>query len=271
MRKEFLQLALAKARSTPPKAFQTTLTATSSWPFTVDRPPSSTRPTTIAVLDSSFNPPTLAHYHLLKAAARKAVPGCDAVLLLLAMNNVDKGQTGASAVERLEMMEALAQECMKNEHEVASLRHMAVGLTIHARFIDKAQPILDSYPPGTVQLSWIMGHDTLTRLLDPKYYKDIKADLSPFFEYNHAICSTRPDYGTREDLDKVIQQSGHADKVTLVEIEAEDEAIATMSSTIVRKAVQNKDWSLVKSSVMPSVKKVIETNSLYSGVDAPKI
>ncbi|KAF9160411.1 hypothetical protein DFQ27_005810 [Actinomortierella ambigua] len=267
MRKEFLQLALAKARSTPPKAFQTTLTSISSWPFTVDRPPSTSRPTTIAVLDSSFNPPTVAHYHLLKAAARKAVPGCDAVLLLLAMNNVDKGQTGASAIERLEMMEALALECIRDEREETALRHMAVGLTIHARFIDKAQPILDSYPPETVRLSWIMGHDTLTRLLDPKYYKDIKVDLSPFFERNHAICSTRPDYGTREDLDRVIKQSGHADKVTLVEIEAEDEAIATMSSTIVRKAVQNKDWNLVKSCVMPSVEKIIIANDLYSGTE----
>ncbi|KAG0238038.1 hypothetical protein BGW42_007592 [Actinomortierella wolfii] len=271
MRKEFLQLALAKAKGTPPKAFQTTLTATSSWPFTVDRPPSTARPTTIAVLDSSFNPPTLAHYHLLKAAARQGALGCDAILLLLAMNNVDKGQTGASALERLEMMEALAHECISNDQEEAPLRHMAVGLTIHARFIDKARPILENYPPNTVQLLWIMGHDTLTRLLDPKYYKDIKADLSPFFQHNRAICSTRPNYGTREDLEKVVQQSGHADRVTLVEIDAEDDAIPNMSSTIVRKAVENKDWDSVKRSVMPSVQRVIESNGLYRGSDASKI
>jgi nicotinamide-nucleotide adenylyltransferase len=127
MRKPFLQFALAKAKDLPPKPFQTTLTATSSWPFTADRPASATRPTRIAVLDSSFNPPTKAHYQLLKAAARV---GCDAVLLLLATNNVDKGQTGAGAVERLEMMEAVAMDSIQNEKEDPALRHMAVGLTV---------------------------------------------------------------------------------------------------------------------------------------------
>lgn len=130
MRKPFLQLALAKAKGASPKPFQTTLTANSSWPFSADRPPSTTRPTRIAVLDSSFNPPTKAHYQLLKAASRV---GCDAVLLLLATNNVDKGQTGASAVERLEMMEAMAMDAIRNEKDDHAVRHMAVGLTVRTR------------------------------------------------------------------------------------------------------------------------------------------
>ncbi|KAF9303139.1 hypothetical protein BGZ74_004271 [Mortierella antarctica] len=220
MRKPFLQLALAKAKGIPPKPFQTTLTATSSWPFTVDRPPSVSRPTRIAVLDSSFNPPTLAHYHLLKAASKV---GCDAVLLLLATNNVDKGQTGAGAVERLEMMEAMALNSIQSEKEDSALRHMAVGLTIHARFMDKAQPILDTYPPNTVQLSWIMGHDTMTRLFDPKYYKDVHTDMAPFFEQCDVICSSRPGYGSREEMMRFVQASGHGDKVTLVDIEDESD------------------------------------------------
>ncbi|KAF8938681.1 hypothetical protein EDD21DRAFT_386969 [Dissophora ornata] len=273
MRKPFLQLALARAAGTPPKPFQTTLTATSSWPFTVDRPASTTRPTRIAVLDSSFNPPTKAHYHLLKAASRT---GCDAVLLLLATNNVDKGQTGASAIERLEMMEAMAMDSIRNEMEDPALRHMAVGLTIHARFMDKAQPILDSYPPNTVQLSWIMGHDTMTRLFDPKYYKDVHADMAPFFERCDVICSSRPGYGSRDEMIQFVEQSGHKNKVTLVDIvaEADDEKAAEsemqgieikdMSSTVVRDAVKSKDWKLVERCVLPSVKQLIEKNELYS-------
>lgn len=140
MRKPFLQLALAKAKGIPPKPFQTTLTATSSWPFTVDRPPSVSRPTRIAVLDSSFNPPTRAHYHLLKAAARV---GCDAVLLLLATNNVDKGQTGAGAVERLEMMEAMALDSIQSEKEESALRHMAVGLTVREKGSKRKDLVFD--------------------------------------------------------------------------------------------------------------------------------
>ncbi|KAF9080790.1 hypothetical protein BGX23_001685 [Mortierella sp. AD031] len=281
MRKPFLQLALAKAKELPPKPFQTTLTATSLWPFTVDRPASTTRPTRIAVLDSSFNPPTKAHYQLLKAAARV---GCDAVLLLLATNNVDKGQTGASAVERLEMMEAVAMDSIRNEKEDPALRHMAVGLTIHARFMDKAQPILDHYPPNTVQLSWIMGHDTMTRLFDPKYYNDVHADMAPFFEKCDVICSSRPGYGTRDDMMRFVEASGHGKKVTLVDIPDDDDdeddregerngssvgttrgiQVKEMSSTVVRSAIKNQDWTLVDLCVLPSVRLLIEKNGLYT-------
>ncbi|KAG0201278.1 hypothetical protein BGX33_010423 [Mortierella sp. NVP41] len=281
MRKPFLQLALAKAKELPPKPFQTTLTATSLWPFTVDRPASTTRPTRIAVLDSSFNPPTKAHYQLLKAAARV---GCDAVLLLLATNNVDKGQTGASAVERLEMMEAVAMDSIRNEKEDSALRHMAVGLTIHARFMDKAQPILDHYPPNTVQLSWIMGHDTMTRLFDPKYYNDVHADMAPFFEKCDVICSSRPGYGTRDDMMRFVEASGHGKKVTLVDIPDDDDdeddregerngssvgttrgiQVKEMSSTVVRSAIKNQDWTLVDLCVLPSVRLLIEKNGLYT-------
>ncbi|KAG0305635.1 hypothetical protein BGZ97_001050 [Linnemannia gamsii] len=294
MRKPFLQLALAKAKDLPPKPFQTTLTATSSWPFTIDRPASPTRPTRIAVLDSSFNPPTKAHYQLLKAAARV---GCDAVLLLLATNNVDKGQTGAGAVERLEMMEAVAIDSIRNEKEDPALRHMAVGLTIHARFMDKAQPILDSYPANTVQLSWIMGHDTMTRLFDPKYYNDVHADMAPFFEQCDVICSSRPGYGTRDEMLKFVEASGHSKKVTLVDIPDDDDEeeqkvgalaiegegrraetttammttrtnargiqVKEMSSTVVRGAIKSQDWTLVDRCVHPSVRQLIEKNGLY--------
>lgn len=52
------------------------------------------------------------------------------MLLLLATNNVDKGLTGAGAVERLEMMEAVAMDSIRNEKEDPALRHMAVGLTV---------------------------------------------------------------------------------------------------------------------------------------------
>ncbi|KAF9186256.1 hypothetical protein BGZ51_002107 [Haplosporangium sp. Z 767] len=284
MRKSFLQLNLARAKGSPPKPFQTTLTATGSWPFTVDRPASTTRPTRIAVLDSSFNPPTKAHYHLLKAAAKV---GCDAVLLLLATNNVDKGQTGAGAIERLEMMEAMAMDSILNEHDPA-LRHMAVGLTIHARFMDKAQPILDHYPANTVQLSWIMGHDTMIRLFDPKYYKDVHADMAPFFEQCDVICSSRPGYGSRDEMMHFVEQSGHAKKVTLVDIEDDEETTETgalvtvgteatatvtdklrigikdMSSTMVRNAIKDKNWNLVDRCVLPSVRQVIEENRLYA-------
>jgi nicotinamide-nucleotide adenylyltransferase len=141
--------------------------------------------------------------------------------------------------------------------------------------MDKAQPILDCYPQDTVQLSWIMGHDTMIRLFDPKYYKDVHADMAPFFERCDVICSSRPGYGTRDEMMQFVEQSGHKDKVTLVDIDVEEAdcegerledhriEIREMSSTAVRNAVSRQDWTMVERSVLPSVRQLIEQNGLY--------
>lgn len=170
--------------------------------------------------------------------------------------------------------------------------------------MDKAQPILDHYPPNTIQLSWIMGHDTMTRLFDPKYYKDVHADMAPFFEQCDVICSSRPGYGTREEMMGFVKASGHGDKVTLVDLSEENEdrvvleagikdskehelvvkdeeegantvstqnesvdhpmEIKDMSSTVVRNAVKDQNWALVARCVTPSVKKLIQESGLYA-------
>jgi len=170
--------------------------------------------------------------------------------------------------------------------------------------MDKAQPILDHYPANTIQLSWIMGHDTMTRLFDPKYYKDVHADMAPFFEQCDVICSSRPGYGTREEMMEFVQSSGHGDKVTLVDLTEENEEmvireadikdeeeyqlinmeesegantdssqdgsidhpmeIREMSSTVVRTAVKDQNWALVDRCVTPSVKKLIQEHGLYA-------
>lgn len=140
--------------------------------------------------------------------------------------------------------------------------------------MDKAQPILDCYPPDTVQLSWIMGHDTLIRLFDPKYYKDVHADMAPFFERCNVICSSRPGYGTREEMIRFVEQSGHKNKVTLIDIVTEETEskgeqvadrmeISEMSSTVVRTAAKNQDWALVERCVLPSIMQFIKENGLY--------
>lgn len=90
-------------------------------------------PRRLLILDSSFNPPTKAHANLLsKALASKPSSYFDASLLLFSTNNVDKQLTGASVLQRVQMMELMAHSF---DHDVA------VGLTPHGKFVDKAQAI----------------------------------------------------------------------------------------------------------------------------------
>src|ERR1700752_1402752 len=100
------------------------------WPK--DHSISEKSPVTIAILDSSFNPPTLAHKELLVRTAREY--SADAYLLFFSTKNADKQLSGASVKQRLKMMEMLA----KNICQQYAIHNVAVAVTGHARFLEKA-------------------------------------------------------------------------------------------------------------------------------------
>lgn len=96
--------------STP---FTLVYTSNPLWPIPqghTSTTPTLARPITISVLDSSFNPPTLAHLALLKGGTHS-----QAYLLLLSTTNADKisapGET--TPLIKLEMMRAMAQEMVQ--------------------------------------------------------------------------------------------------------------------------------------------------------------
>ncbi|GJN88026.1 hypothetical protein Rhopal_000982-T1 [Rhodotorula paludigena] len=85
------------------------------WPLSPDAAQSSVRspvPLRISVLDSSFNPPHLAHLSLAQHGEY------DAHLLALTIGNPDKGRLEQSAVAvRVEMMRALALDLQRRAGE----------------------------------------------------------------------------------------------------------------------------------------------------------
>jgi len=71
--------------------------------------PANARLRSLAVLDSSFNPPTRAHVHMLRTAAEAF--GLESKLLLLASTNADKTLAGqTSLLDRLQMMRLVAED-----------------------------------------------------------------------------------------------------------------------------------------------------------------
>lgn len=137
---------------------------------------------TLVVLDSSFNPPTIAHMHMAISALQdlreqKAIAatlrGGDAarqvstahaestgsnendgtrLLLLLAVNNADKAPKPAPFEQRLLLMHHFAEDVRRAWQQavrgVASTEHVAVpvdiGLTAHPYFHDKSAAIAAS-------------------------------------------------------------------------------------------------------------------------------
>src|SRR5256885_1509424 len=125
------------------------------------------------ILDSSFNPPTNAHLALALSSLSQTKPST--VLLLLAIQNADKQAKPASFEHRLEMMDLLAKKI-----ESTSSATALIALSKHARFVDKAKDVGISFPLIR-EIVWLVGYDTLIRILDKKYYsRTLEESLKEF-------------------------------------------------------------------------------------------
>jgi len=199
---------------------------------------------TVAVLPSAYNPPTVAHRHLLESAG-SAVPSSSA-LALLTTRNVDKGLHGAPLADRVGMLLALAGESPG----------LAVGASNRARIIDQAESLVASF--GPLELVFVVGFDTLERLFAPRYYQDMERELAPFFERHRVLAANRGSIGAAQVADWVSANANpFHDRIGVLEI---DEFPASLSSTQVREALAAGNHH---SALTPAVRRYIEQHGLY--------
>ncbi|KAL7424931.1 hypothetical protein Q5752_000618 [Cryptotrichosporon argae] len=198
--------------------------------------PSTSRPH-IAILDSSFNPPTLAHQaiasssfppRLADSTSTDDEPGdYMARLVLFSARNVDKtlGAGDASPAQRAEMMLVLASSLpsLYAPHTSASVApstlppDIGVGLLSAATFAGKAR-VLRAFlaahrPQVRPALTFLIGTDTLARLFEPRYYADMAAELDAFFADNWIVCARRGGADARAVEDEVLARPGVRDWV----------------------------------------------------------
>lgn len=162
----------------------------------------------MAVLDASFNPPTRAHLALASMPyyLGTSIQNYDAHMLIFSVRNADKGQGrpgDASPLQRLEMIELLAKQL---ERDLPN-PNVAVALVDEPLVFSKSTLIHAALEnKGSLQLSWLMGSDTLTRVFQPKYYgseANLDDACTKFFgeEKSTIVCAER-------STDSVL---GHAD------------------------------------------------------------
>lgn len=232
--------------------------AANQWPA---KSTSKKSPLSIAILDSSFNPPTLAHKELLLKTAGECP--ADAYLLLFSIKNADKQLTGATAEQRLEMMKLLAETI--NEQYPSC--NVAVAVTEHARFFEKANEIHawyeSQFPGQEAQLAFIMGYDTVIRLVDQKYYdQPVEEALEPFFSNNQVICADRGGHSS-EDVEGFWTNNTIVNKfqrsIKRIHI---DDATADISSSKVRELIDHDQD--IKPLVDDEIYHYVLNNQLYS-------
>lgn len=190
----------------------------SRWPLpysqTIQQHPN--RSLKISILDSSFNPPTLAHLALANSprpsyrddgkqnSETQDTCGYDAKLLLLSVKNVEKSLKAGDATyqQRLEMMLLLSKNVIATQHEAANV---AIAIIDKPMFVGKSSALLDFLQrrlaaPLPLELTFLVGLDTLERLISPGYYTsetDMMASLRQFLsaapqgDNSRIVCAKR--------------------------------------------------------------------------------
>ncbi|EEQ28289.1 cytidylyltransferase family protein [Microsporum canis CBS 113480] len=239
------------------------------------------QPGSLYVLDSSFNPPTIAHTQMvttaIKAANANGSPP-SRVLLLLAIQNADKLPKPALFEHRLAMMRLAAEDIQQSLSQEATRDEGGnIWVTKHPYFMDKAVAITGdgSVYPKEIEQVHLTGYDTLVRIFEPKYYADGNLGvLDPFFSLHRLRVTLRTgaDWGDRSeqmsfladlargDMEKLGARRGWASRIEFVESNAIDRA--PMSSTAARNAAKD-DFNLLFKLVTPRVYEYIRNQQLY--------
>ena len=280
-------------------------------------PPLPRRPLTVSILDSSFNPPTLAHLALAKSlrpsyfqphdSVQDDAVDYDARLLLLSVRNADKSlkSSDASYLQRLEMMALLANRvagdlsnAQSDDGRVVAANeaaNVAIGIIDEPTFVGKSSSLLtflrnrflsfsSTDPLATIhdiQLTFIVGYDTLERLTLPRYYPSesqmllsLRKFLSPppGGDDSRLVCARRSSLPSGSPVTKdtrpqdarlqPMQEFIVSGRVAFIDIEEE---VRTSSSTAVRDAIsrsgfQSKGW---RRHVTTEIATYLERDKLY--------
>jgi len=198
----------------------------------------------VVVLPAAFNPPTLAHLHLLQRAAEHAGPAHP--LALLTTRNVDKAIFGASLPHRVAMLLAAR----------ADHGGFAVAASNQARILDQAGALRAAFPAAT--FDFVVGFDTLERLFAPRYYTDMERELREFFSRHRVLAANRGEMSPSAVGLWIEEHTGpFSCAVTLLPI---DPAPARLSSTLARQAASSLAGRDV---VPPAVYRYIVESGLY--------
>ncbi|EKG10816.1 hypothetical protein MPH_12072 [Macrophomina phaseolina MS6] len=253
-------------------------------------------PKTLYILDSSFNPPSVAHLALATSAVTRPIikdPSPHRLLLLFSTHNADKAPSPASFEHRLAMMALFAEDLSANLSNTSSAFQsrndvsIDIGLTKKPYYTDKSIAITTAepnpYPNNPVHVH-LIGYDTVTRFLAAKYYPDYSpplSALSPYFDAGHKILVTlRPadpndassrEFGTTEQQVDFIEGLGRSSLekegfkpqwASQVDHLIGQEGIG-VSSTRIRKAAKEHNWEELRTLCTPGVAAWVQDQHLY--------
>lgn len=207
-----------------------------------DGPPLGAR---AVVLPSAFNPPTIAHLHLLEVA--RGAASADSAIALLTTRNVAKEVFGADLAHRVGMLLALR----------STQPHLAVMAANVARIADQGVALRGAFPG--VEFDFVMGYDTLVRLFQSTYYTDMPAELAAFFAHHRVVATNRAE-ATVDVVRALLDEPYVRPFADRIIVAAADEHPASLSSTQAREEVRRREGT---AAVPAPVLEYIHEHGLY--------
>ena len=178
----------------------------------------------LGIFSGSFNPLTLAHTKMIEDTM--AEYRLDELLLLLAKANVDKTVFGLPLAARLLTLKRYTE----------NRERFSVGVSSHGRYIDKVTALKVILPPKT-EFHFIVGYDTLVRIVDPKYYTDFHTELGELFVDARFIVANRAEADIKT-ITSFMNKSGIRQYAPYVSCLLLPDVYAYMSSTEVRELLK---------------------------------
>lgn len=177
----------------------------------------------LGIFPASFNPPTLAHLTLIRKAEEQG--NLDEVLVLLDIQAMDKEPVEAGFEDRLLMLKRVFGRNPK----------VSIGLSNRGLFVEKLKPLRQHYP-SPILFFFVVGFDTILRVIESKYYTHRKRSLDELFKQCHFLVANREghDKGAFVRLFDKLGNRRYRDKVSYLTLHPK---ISSLSSTLVRERI----------------------------------
>jgi nicotinamide-nucleotide amidase len=202
----------------------------------------------LGIFPASFNPPTRAHLALIKEAKKQG--HLDEILILLDIQAMDKAPVGAAVEDRLAML----RKAFGRDPKVS------IGLSNRGLFLEKIKP-LRTYYPAPISFSFIVGFDTILRVMDKKYYQNRSRSLDALFGQCQFLAANRGEYQERalEILFRRKEIKAYKEKVSFITL---PERFSSVSSTLIREKIVK--GQSINGLVPASIHQVIKKKKLYA-------
>lgn len=181
-------------------------------------------PARVAVLSGSFDPLTVGHEALARAASDRA----DLVVLLYAVRPLPKeGPVPPPLLPEKDRLRVVERFCRARPG-------MALGLCSRGLLADQVVATRDRWPQASISL--VMGSDKVLQLLDPHWYEDRDAALFGLFREARVLYAVRA--GEEGAVDAALDRPENVrwrDRFERIEVPPE---LASVSSRLIRERLR---------------------------------